>query len=99
MVVVLCGTMRYSHVFSRKHYIEYVVIVSLFSQTILRGGSSIIAIMADLQKLLEQKLLSRIYRGLNSNNCKLLYPLFPAKRIRRLCGACRPAEADRTAEP
>ena len=79
MVVVLCGTMRYSHVFSRKHYIEYVVIVSLFSQTILRGGSSIIAIMADLQKLLEQKLLSRIYRGLNSNNCKLLYPLFPCK--------------------
>lgn len=59
--------------------IEYVVIVSLFSQTILRGGSSIIAIMADLQKLLEQKLLSRIYRGLNSNNCKLLYPLFPCK--------------------
>ena len=44
-----------------------------------RGGSSIIAIMADLQKLLEQKLLSRIYRGLNSNNCKLLYPLFPCK--------------------
>ena len=32
-----------------------------------------------LQKLLEQKLLSRIYRGLNSNNCKLLYPLFPCK--------------------
>lgn len=65
--------------FSRKHYIEYVVIVSLFSQTILRGGSSIIAIMADLQKLLEQKLLSHIYRGLNSNNCKFLYPLFPCK--------------------